>query len=122
MITRLTAAAARGLARPAIALLTLALAGTVGLAACAGRAGASPGAPASIVIPTMPPDDLASGAGFCIDEATMDVIDQLRAPDADVEGLLQSNKPALIAALSALQSNDSNTREWRDKLVAALQS
>ena len=71
-------------------------------------------------IPTFPPDDLASGTAACIDPATMAIIDQLRAPDADVETILAANKDALIEGLDELESADPKTTEWRDGLLTAL--
>ncbi len=92
------------------------------LAACAGG-GATPTLPGelgSMEVPTMPPDDFATGTSTCIDPATMAIIDQLRAPGADVPGLLAANKDALIAGLGELESSDPIVNEWRDALLTAL--
>ena len=78
------------------------------------------GMPSGSFIPTFPPDDLASGALACIEPPTMAIIDQLRAPDADVPALLAQNKDALIAGLGDLESADPATTEWRDALLSAL--
>jgi hypothetical protein len=109
------------------ALLGLAASGlALSLAACAGgttgtNAPTVPGNLASMEIPTMPPDDMASAlAGACVDAATMAIIDQLRAPGADVPALLAANKDALVSGLGDLQSADPAVREWRDALVSAL--
>lgn len=74
----------------------------------------------SMAIPTMPPDDLASGTAACVDAATMTIIDQLRAPGADVPALLAANKDALESGLAGLESADPAVTEWRDALLSAL--
>lgn len=107
-----------------LAATTLAL----GLAACGG--GNLPsgipddlgGVPSDEIIPTFPPDDLATGTAACIDPPTMAIIDQLRAPGADVEALLAANEDALMAGLAELESADPRTTEWRDALLSALGS
>jgi hypothetical protein len=93
------------------------------LAACGtgGTASAIPNL-ASEQIPTFPPDDLASGVASCIDAPTMAIIDQLRAPGADVPALLAANKDALTTGLADLESSDPAVTEWRDKLLSALGS
>src|SRR5262245_15474486 len=122
----------RGSARPLLMLAAVALA----LAACSGGAGGvvasntpeDVGGPGDDVggqssdefIPTFPPDDLASGTAACIDEPTMEIIDQLRAPGASVDTLLADNKDALIAGLADLESADPKTTDWRDALLTAL--
>ena len=75
---------------------------------------------ASEQIPTFPPDDMATGTASCIDAPTMAVIDQLRAPGADVPALLGQHKDALIAGLGDLESADPAVTEWRDALLTAL--
>jgi hypothetical protein len=111
---------------PAFAAGVLALA----LAACSAGGGGgtvASGVPDDIggqsseeFIPTFPPDDLASGTAACIDAPTMAIIDQLRAPGADVPALLAANKDALISGLDDLESADERTTEWRDALLTAL--
>lgn len=93
------------------------------LAAC-GTGGSASAIPnlASAQIPTFPPDDLASGVASCIDAPTMAIIDQLRAPGADVPALLAANKDALTSGLSDLESSDPAVTEWRDALLSALAS
>ena len=106
------------------ALLGLAASGlALSLAACAGGTTASsvPDLP-SMAIPTFPPDDMASGTGACIDAPTMAIIDQLRAPGADVPALLAANKDALVTGLGDLESADPAVAEWRDALLSALTS
>ena len=105
------------------ALLALAASGlALSLAACgAGSASSIPNL-ASEPIPTMPADDLASGLAACIDAPTMAIIDQLRAPNADVPGILAANKDALTTGLSDLESSDPKVTEWRDALLSALAS
>ncbi len=73
-------------------------------------------------IPTFPPDDLASGTAACIDAPTMAIIDQLRAPGADVPALLVANEDALVTGLGDLESADPAVTEWRDALLTALTS
>lgn len=94
----------------------------VSMAACgpSGSASNLPGGLATMAIPTFPPDDLASGTAACIDTATMAIIDQLRAPGADVPALLSVNKDKLISGLSGLESSDTKVTEWRDALLQAL--
>ena len=109
------------LRRTLLGLATIGLA--ISMAACA------PGTTASTIpdlssaeIPTFPPDDLASGTAACVDAATMAIIDQLRAPGADVPALLAANKDALVAGLGELESADAAVNEWRDALLSALAS
>ena len=78
------------------------------------------GVPSDEIIPTFPPDDLATGTAACIDEPTMANIDQLRAPGADVEALLAANEDALAEGLADLESADPKTMAWRDALLSAL--
>lgn len=117
-------------------LLVLLASLAVALAGCAGGgagvpSGAVPddlggvpddlgGTPSDDFIPTFPPDDLVSGTAACIDAPTMAIIDQLRAPDADVEAILIANGDALTDGLDDLESADPRTVEWRDALLSAL--
>jgi hypothetical protein len=105
---------------PLLCLAGIALA--FSFAACGPGATAS-GLPAdlsSMEIPTFPPDDLASGTAACIDAPTMAIIDQLRAPGADVPALLAANKDALLSGLADLESSDPAVEAWRDALLTAL--
>ena len=106
------------------ALLGLAATGLAfSLAACAGGTTASTVPDlSSMALPTFPPDDLASGMAACIDAPTMAIIDQLRAPGADVPALLEANKDALVTGLDDLESSDPAVMEWRDALLSALRS
>jgi hypothetical protein len=104
-------------------LLGLGAAGlALSMAACSGTGSAStvPANLSTLAIPTFPPDDLASGAAACIDTATMGILDQLRAPGADVPTLLAANKDKLTSGLSGLNSADPAVTEWRDKLLQAM--
>jgi hypothetical protein len=103
-------------------LLGLGAAGlALSMAACSGTTASNiPAQLSTMAIPTFPPDDLASGAAACIDTATMAIIDQLRAPGADVPTLLAANKDKLTSGLSGLNSSDAKVTEWRDKLLQAL--
>jgi hypothetical protein len=116
----------RGVTRrvqPRALLITLAFAAALGFSACAGSSGGGPSsALPSEAIPTFPPDDLATGPGSCIDEPTTALLDQLRAPDADVPALLEANRAALIVGLSAYKPGDPNTVAWRDMLITALRT
>jgi hypothetical protein len=105
--------------------------GLAGIALAFSFAACGPGATASAIptdlpdlssmeIPTFPPDDLASGTAACIDAPTMAIIDQLRAPGADVPALLTANKDALVTGLADLESSDPAVVAWRDALVTAL--
>jgi hypothetical protein len=104
-------------------LFGLAVAAALALAACTGgTAIPTVGVPSGgIDIPTMPPDDFASGTAACIDAPTMAILDQLRATGADAPALLAANKDTLIAGLDDLESSDAATNEWRDALVTALE-
>jgi hypothetical protein len=104
-------------------LLGLAASGlALSMAACGPASTASnlPEDLSSMAIPTMPPDDLASGTAACVDAPTMAIIDQLRAPGADVPSLLAANKDALESGLADLESADPAVNEWRDALLSAL--
>lgn len=104
------------------ALLGLAAGGlALSLAACGGSAASNlPDDLSSIAIPTFPPDDMASGTAACVDAPTMAIIDQLRAPGADVPALLAANEAALESGLADLESADPAVTEWRDALLSAL--
>jgi hypothetical protein len=106
-----------------LGLFALAVAAALALGACAGgTAIPTVGVPTGgIDIPTMPPDDFASGMAACIDAPTMAILDQLRATGADAPALLAANKDALIAGLDDLESSDTATNEWRDALLTALE-
>jgi hypothetical protein len=106
--------------RPSLRSFVAAATFALSVAACGG--GTLPSSVPSINIPTLPPDDMASGTAACIDAPTMTVIDQLRATGADAPALLEANKDALIAGLSDLESNDPSTTTWRDALVDALEA
>ena len=103
-------------------LFGLAAAAIIGVASC--TTGVTPTIPAvpTLGIPTQFPDDLASGAGACIDAPTMAIIDQLRASASgtDIRALLLANKDALIDGLADLESSDPATMDWRDALLTAL--
>ena len=119
----LTSARVAAQRRSAVVVLA-AMAMVSSFGACGPRATASaiPDDVASMEIPTMPPDDFASGTAACIDAPTMAIIDQLRAPGADVPALLAANDDALISGLSDLESSDPAVLEWRDALLSALAS
>jgi hypothetical protein len=106
--------------RPTLRSLAATAALTLALAACGGST--LPTGVPSIDIPTFPPDDMASGTAACIDEPTMEIIDELRATGADAPALLAENKDDLIAGLSDLESSDPTTTAWRDSLVEALEA
>lgn len=78
------------------------------------------GLPSSL--PTTLPSIATNSAGTaCLDAATMAVITQLQAPNADVQAILTANKDALLAGLQSFQPTDPTTVKWRDDLIAALQ-
>ena len=89
------------------------------LAACGG--GALPSSIPTDLIPTFPPDDMASGTAACIDQPTMAVINQLRSAGTNLPELLAENTDILVSGLRELESNDPNTTAWRDALVDALE-
>jgi hypothetical protein len=76
----------------------------------------------SITIPSLPAVTGGSPLTACVDSATFGVIQQLKAPGADVQGLLTTNKDVLVNGLQRFQPADPATVAWRDALVAALQS
>jgi hypothetical protein len=57
-----------------------------------------------------------------VDSATYAVIQQLKAPGADVASILAANKTVLLTGLQQLHPADAATTTWRDTLVAALNS
>jgi hypothetical protein len=102
----------------ACAGLALLTAVTLGLGACSGTTASN--------IPTLPGVDVTvppGGAGSaCLDQATIAILDQLKATGADVPSLLAANKDKLIAGLNQMQPTDSALVTWRDALVAAIRS
>jgi hypothetical protein len=111
---------ARAQGSPGLALAAALVAAVLGLGACAGAPLPTVPPLPTAGIPTMFPDDLASGTAACIDAPTMAIIDQLRATGADVPNLLAANKDALIAGLGGLESSDPTLMDWRDALLTAL--
>ena len=102
--------------RRATALLLLVAVSAFGLGACQGAASLVP----SLNVPTLDPN--ATPVAGCVDAATMAVIDQMTAADADVPAILAANKDILIAGLNTLQPADEATMTWRDELVDALEN
>src|SRR4029077_6626013 len=101
---------------------TLSLA-ALGLGACSGTASDIP----SLATPTTPLPSLVIPTGgspiaACVDGATYAVIQELKAPNADVSTLLTANKDTLVTGLQKLQPADAATTTWRDALLAALQA
>jgi hypothetical protein len=74
----------------------------------------------SVSIPSLPIASGGSPLGACVDAATFAILQQLKAPGADVQGILTANKDALINGLKGFQPADPATASWRDALVAAL--
>lgn len=105
--------------RARAALIFLAFA-ALGLGACSpGSTGVpSIGIPSG-VLPTTNPS--GSPVAACMDAATMAVIDQLKAPGADVATILTANKDVLVNGLNSLKPADPATTTWRDALVKAIQ-
>lgn len=101
--------------RVATLLLLVALS-AFGLGACQGAASLVP----SVNVPTLDPE--ATPVAGCVDAATMAVIDQLTAADADVPAILSANKDILVAGLNTLEPADEATTTWRDELVDALEN
>ena len=112
--------ARRLLLRLAAASLALTFAACSGGSLSSGVPDDLGGVPSDEVIPTFPPDDLATGTAACLDAPTMAIIDQLRAPGADVPAVLAANEEALIEGLEDLESADPRTMAWRDALLDAL--
>jgi hypothetical protein len=111
-------------ARPTrrVASLVAAIVLGVAVAACGGAA--SPEIPTGLPtsLPSSLPTDLTGGTTACIDAATMDLLSQMQAPDADIEAILAANKDQLISGLEAFEAPDQVTGSWRDDLVAALEA
>lgn len=97
------------------AVLTVIAFAAIGLGACSPK---STGANGSS-LPTTNPS--ASAVAACIDTSTMAVIDQLKAPGADVASIVTANKDVLVNGLTSLQPADPATTTWRDALVKAIQ-
>jgi len=106
----------------------VALIGAIAAAAVAACGGASTSAIPSIAIPSNLPsvavtvEPGGSGGTACVDAATLAVIDQLKAPGADVQALLTSNKDVLIKGVQSMQVNDPTTTTWKNDFVAAVQA
>jgi hypothetical protein len=101
----------------------LAIAG-LGIGGCSAAASAIPSAVSSALtnatIPPLPTG--GSPLAACVDSATYAVIQQLKAPGADVAGILTANKTVLTTGLQQMHPADAATNAWRDALVAALNS
>jgi hypothetical protein len=105
-----------------IALIGVVALAAAGIGACSGvSTSALPTLP-SVAIPTLPAVSGGSPLAACVDSATFAVIQQLKAPGADIPGILTTNKDVLISGLQKFQPADAATTTWRDALVAALQS
>lgn len=101
------------------ALIFIAFA-AIGIGACSpGATGVPSIALPSGVLPTTNPS--GSPVAACMDAATMAVIDQLKAPGADVATILTANKDVLVSGLNSLKPADPATTAWRDGLVKAIQ-
>jgi hypothetical protein len=97
----------------------LALAG-IGVGACSTAATLIPSAITNATLPPLPIATGGSPLAACVDSATYAVIQQLKAPGADVTGILTANKTVLLTGLQKLQPADAATVTWRDALVATL--
>jgi hypothetical protein len=110
------------LARPRSAralLLGVAVAAAIGLGACSAGASSLPSVSLpSVALPTA--NSSASPLAACVNPAMMAMISQLKAPGADMAGLLAANKDMLAAGLATLQPADPATIAWRDAMVKAL--
>jgi hypothetical protein len=110
-----------GLGRAWLVAGVLALS-AAGLGACstAGPSSIPSIAIPSVSIPSLPVASGGSPLGACVDAATFAILQQLKAPGADVQGILTANKDALINGLKGFQPADPATASWRDALVTAL--
>jgi hypothetical protein len=90
-----------------------------GLGACSTVGASSIPTLPSVTVPTLPS---GSGAnlGACVDASTFAIIQQLKAPGADVQAILTANKDVLVTGLQTFQPSDPATKAWRDALVGAL--
>jgi hypothetical protein len=122
-----------GPSRPAsrILLAGLALGAALAIGACSGGATTTAGPLASTGTGESSMPSAASSTGTdvggagtagCVDSSTLTIINELKAPGADVPTLLTQNKDQLMSGLGKLQSTDPTTAKWRDDLIAALQS
>jgi hypothetical protein len=111
------AAAARRLALIGI----LGLAG-LGIGGCSAAASAIPSTLSNATLLPLPLPTGGSPLAGCVDSATYGVIQQLKAPGADVTAILTANKTVLLTGLQQLHPADTATTTWRDALVAALNS
>jgi hypothetical protein len=102
-------------------LISILAAASLGLGACSGVSSSSL---PSVTLPTSIPSLPAGGSPLtaCVDASTFAILDQLKAPGADVQTILTTNKDALVTGLQSFQPADAATTTWRDALVAALQA
>jgi len=100
-----------------IGILTIA---GLGIGGCSAAASAIPSTITNATIPPLPTG--GSPLAACVDSATYAVIQQLKAPGADVAGILTANKTVLATGLQQMHPADAATSAWRDALVAALNS
>lgn len=109
-------------ARGPVGLVAALALGVFALTACGSVS--SPELPTALPtsLPSELPTDLTGGTTACIEAATMDLLSQMQAPDADIEALLAANKDQLISGLEAFEPPDQVTATWRDDLVAALEA
>jgi hypothetical protein len=107
---------------PRLALIGVVALAAAGIGACSGVSTSAVPTLPSVAIPTLPAVSGGSPLTACIDSATFAVIQQLKAPGADVQGILTTNKDVLVSGLQTFQPADPATKTWRDALVAALQS
>ena len=100
-----------------IAILGIAGLGVVG---CSAAASAIPSVITNATLPPLPLPTGGSPLAACVDSATYAVIQQLKAPGADVAAILTANKAVLLTGLQQLHPVDAATTTWRDALLAAL--
>jgi hypothetical protein len=92
----------------------------LGVGGCSAVASAIPSAITNATLPPLPLPTGGSPLAACVDSATYAVIQQLKAPGADVTAILTANKTVLLTGLRQLHPADAATTTWRDALVAAL--
>jgi hypothetical protein len=83
---------------------------------------AIPTALPSFAIPSVSVSIGTGGVTGCVDPALFAILSQTMQSGADVQSILNTNKPALISGLSTFQPTDSAAIDWKAKLVNALNS
>lgn len=100
------------------------------LAGCAAPAATTitsvPTAAATSSLPSIAASSFAIDSGLtgtaCLDASTYAVIQQLKVPGADIQGILTTSKDQLLIGLAAMQPRDDVSASWRDFMTSSLSS